>query len=203
MLDGTAPFANRQISGRGGLRRNAALSRLVGCRGARVIGKLHEHLNAISQCSGSLSLFARIGARLIRPFRWKRIVKNAKRIAYRYSISTGRAIPTCCRTLYIADVHSRARRYYQPTSYPGPVVYFRALNNPDDPLSRWRDLFAGELSVYPIAGNHQTIAHEPQLKAWAEQLSTSLVTAQSAHFEVSESAQFQPVQGPEPAASSI
>ncbi|MGH7797422.1 MAG: amino acid adenylation domain-containing protein [Candidatus Binatia bacterium] len=163
LLDGTAPVKH---NGSG----VATLS---------TSSKLYRHFKLLRGWGGCIYVISRISAKFLRLFRMRRIKKAFERIGYKFFISMGRGIPPICRSTYIADVHRRARRKYRPQTYGGPVVYFQAEGNPDDPLSTWRNLFEGELDVHSIPGNHQTIAQEPQFKIWADKLRDCLNKTQA------------------------
>jgi thioesterase domain-containing protein len=180
LLDGTAPVKNNGS----GVHASSVLAckpaGLLGFRCARVLGTLCEHFSVVRGWTDWVYFTRRIGAKIYRRLRIKSMKKTAKRIGYQIFISIDRDIPVICRETYIADLHRNARRNYRPTSYPGPVLFFQALGNPADPLSTWRNLFEGEVDIYPIPGNHQTIAQEPQLQIWAEELKQWLNKTQAA-----------------------
>jgi thioesterase domain-containing protein len=163
LLDGTAPIKNN-FSG----------------APPTSSAKLYHHIKLLRKWQGCAYVISRIGTKSLRLLKIKTIKKIPRRLGYKLFIYLGRDMPPFCRSTYIADMHRRARRKYRPKTYAGPVVFFRAEENRDDPLAIWRKLFDGELDVHPVPGNHQTIAKEPQFQIWAEKLKDCLNKSQAA-----------------------
>ncbi len=76
----------------------------------------------------------------------------------------------------IMDANDQARRNYQVQVYPGRVAYFRAEQTSHDPSTGfgWADLAVGGFDVYRVAGNHDSIDEEPNVRILANQISTCL-----------------------------
>jgi amino acid adenylation domain-containing protein len=72
----------------------------------------------------------------------------------------------------------QAERDYTPRAYPGRVILFRSNHKPlgqlSDPRAGWSECVTRGLEVYEIAGNHENILLEPQVRFVAEHLKTCL-----------------------------
>ena len=72
----------------------------------------------------------------------------------------------------------QAERDYTPRVYPGRVILFRSNHKPlgqlSDPRAGWSECAARGLEVYEIAGNHENILLEPQVRFVAEHLKACL-----------------------------
>jgi amino acid adenylation domain-containing protein len=72
----------------------------------------------------------------------------------------------------------QAERDYTPRAYPGRVILFRSNHKPlgqlSDPRAGWSECATRGLEVYEIAGNHENILLEPQVRFVAEHLKTCL-----------------------------
>src|SRR5207248_3109260 len=72
----------------------------------------------------------------------------------------------------------QAESDYKPRAYPGRVILFRSNHRPlgqvSDPCARWSEYAISGLEVYEIAGNHENILLEPQVRFVAEHLKACL-----------------------------
>jgi thioesterase domain-containing protein len=79
----------------------------------------------------------------------------------------------------------QAERGYMPRPYSGRVILFRSDHIPlgqiTDPREGWSDYVARGLEIYEIAGNHENILLEPQVRSVAQQLKVCLDDALAAH----------------------
>jgi amino acid adenylation domain-containing protein len=77
----------------------------------------------------------------------------------------------------------RAQVEYTPQPYPGRVILFRSNHKPlgqlSDPRSGWSECAINGLEVHEIAGNHENILLEPQVRFVAEQLRACLAETQT------------------------
>jgi amino acid adenylation domain-containing protein len=79
----------------------------------------------------------------------------------------------------------RAENNYNPQVYSGRVILFQSNHKPlgqlSDPRAGWKECAGHGLEVYEIAGNHENLLLEPQVRFVAEQLKKCLDDAQAAH----------------------
>jgi amino acid adenylation domain-containing protein len=77
-----------------------------------------------------------------------------------------------------------AESNYTPRGYSGRVIMFRSNHKPlgqlYDPRAGWSECVTRGLEVYEIAGNHENILLEPQVRSVAEHLKTCLDEARVA-----------------------
>jgi amino acid adenylation domain-containing protein len=78
----------------------------------------------------------------------------------------------------------QAESSYRPRPYAGRVILFRSNHKPlgqlSDPRAGWSECATRGLEVYEIAGNHENILLEPQVRFVAENLKTCLDDARVA-----------------------
>jgi len=78
----------------------------------------------------------------------------------------------------------QAERDYVPRAYSGRVILFRSDHKPlgqlRDPRAGWSEYATRGLEIYEIAGNHENILLEPQVRSVAQQLKVCLDEAQAA-----------------------
>jgi thioesterase domain-containing protein/acyl carrier protein len=67
-----------------------------------------------------------------------------------------RPVPMFVRKLSLRDASYRASKAYSPKPYPGPITYFRAVDEgPVRPLQGWPDLALGGIDIQELRGRHQ------------------------------------------------
>lgn len=80
----------------------------------------------------------------------------------------------------VRRAYEEAAREYVPRVYPGRVILFRSGERPltefCDPHKGW-SAYASQLEIHEIAGNHDDILLEPQVRSVAEQLKACLEQA--------------------------
>jgi amino acid adenylation domain-containing protein len=81
----------------------------------------------------------------------------------------------------IDTINQIARRRYQPKTFPGQLVLFRAEQIPnwigsrfDDPFLGWGRLAAGGIEVLPVPGNHLTLLHRANVESLSRKLNAYL-----------------------------
>jgi thioesterase domain-containing protein/acyl carrier protein len=81
---------------------------------------------------------------------------------------------------HFAETHFRAFREYVPKPYRGRVSVFTAPTHPltwlNDPARVWRHL-AQDVEVYPAAGTHFSIFHEPNVQVLAHRIGQAIEKA--------------------------
>jgi acyl transferase domain-containing protein/thioesterase domain-containing protein/aryl carrier-like protein len=86
---------------------------------------------------------------------WHRLMRRA----------LGRQLPHAIRYQFVEGVNLAALRVYRPRPYPGDVVLFRALDDPDfdprDPTMGWSETVDGRIKVVDCPGTHGTIMKGP------------------------------------------
>jgi acyl transferase domain-containing protein/thioesterase domain-containing protein len=93
-------------------------------------------------------------------------------------LPAGMAMPGFRRYIQLLTAHMEAMRHYQPSTYPGHILYFRAAER--DPLNLphpergWIELAGGGITIYEIPGNHTSINEAPHVELLAEKLSRQL-----------------------------
>jgi amino acid adenylation domain-containing protein len=107
-----------------------------------------------------------------RVVRYRRGIK--RRIVALYLPPAIKAVRGACAT---------AEHQYQPKSYDGSMVIFRAsekaLRGLDDPKGSWQKYVAGAVEIHEVDGDHGNILNDPQVKLLAAQIRARLETAQS------------------------
>jgi thioesterase domain-containing protein len=90
------------------------------------------------------------------------------------------------KTLELRDltlIHYEAGRSYAPPPYAGAVALFVTQESSEladsDPRLAWKKLAAGGACVYTIAGSHDTILDDAQLRQLAQHLKHALEDAQA------------------------
>jgi len=90
-------------------------------------------------------------------------------------------LPRIVRKVRNACLH--AESVYTPQAYAGRVILFRSNHKPlgqlSDPRAGWSDCATRGLEIYEVAGNHENILLEPQVRSVAQQLKTCLDDAQT------------------------
>jgi thioesterase domain-containing protein/acyl carrier protein len=88
--------------------------------------------------------------------------------------------------------HDKVFEQYQPRSYDGDVVLFRAskqLRGLDaDRLFAWKEIVHGNLDVCEVPGHQQNMLMEPKVRLLADELTARLKAAQQRCLEMSNSA---------------
>lgn len=87
----------------------------------------------------------------------------------------------------VREACAAAEHQYQPKSYDGSVVIFRAsekaLRGLDDPKEGWQRYVSGAVEVHEVDGDHGNILNEPKVKFLAAQLRARLERAHSEAME--------------------
>ena len=81
------------------------------------------------------------------------------------------------RTLIATYRHNLSLlKRYMPGRYPGNILVFRATEQPDEALPDlgWGQLVAGNVEIFAVEGDHQTIMQEPGLGRIAQTLRARL-----------------------------
>jgi acyl transferase domain-containing protein/thioesterase domain-containing protein/aryl carrier-like protein len=101
--------------------------------------------------------------------RWHRLLQR----------TTGRPLPHAIRYQFVERVNLAALRVYRPRPWPGDVVLFRAVDDPDfdasDPTMGWSDTVQGHIHLLDCPGTHNTIMKGP---VFGQYLTQELRTAQ-------------------------
>jgi thioesterase domain-containing protein len=65
---------------------------------------------------------------------------------------------------------------YRAMPYDGPVVVFRATEEPNahEAVGRWASVATGDLEMYDVPGDHYTLLRPPNVATLAEALSRAL-----------------------------
>jgi len=85
----------------------------------------------------------------------------------------------------ILKTHEQAWRSYRPASYPGQITLFRTANQPAE-VSQERDLGWARLAqagvtVYDVAGDHNSMLHTPYVEQLSAQLTACINEAFADH----------------------
>lgn len=87
-------------------------------------------------------------------------------------------LPQLRHYLDIYKLHNRIVIDYQPQPYDGPVTLFRASEDfseeRDDPTLGWQPFVTQAVTIYPVPGNHGTMALEPHVRTLARHLQICL-----------------------------
>jgi thioesterase domain-containing protein/acyl carrier protein len=150
--------------------------------------------HAVRRAARRLRFHAATLRRLDRAARWRYLatrVTNARtklhiglwRALDRVFARTGLPRPTTLELRDLTLIHYEAGRSYAPPPYAGAVALFVTQESSEpatnDPRLAWKKLAAGGARVYTIAGTHDTILEDAQLRQLAQHLKQALEDAQA------------------------
>ena len=107
------------------------------------------------------------------------ISKIFRRIVCKVCVRIGLSIPLSLRSFYILGIYEQARKNYMPKVYPGSAIYFESAERSGRYSPGWAKLMSGGMEVFEVSGDHMSLRREPNIRGWAENLSTILVDAQN------------------------
>ncbi|MBV9276531.1 MAG: amino acid adenylation domain-containing protein [Verrucomicrobia bacterium] len=100
------------------------------------------------------------------------------RIIARINRSNLTIVPAELRGLYVLSGYMQAADAYQPRTYAGKLILFRA-RDPDDGYEHardrgWGEFAQGGLEIHDVPGHHGSIFEEPHVETLAQKLQTYL-----------------------------
>jgi aspartate racemase len=150
--------------------------------------------HAVRRGARRLRFHAATLRRLDRAARWRYLatrVTNARtklhvglwRALDRVFVQTGLPRPKRLELRDLTLIHYEAGRSYEPRPYAGTVALFVTQESSEpaanDPRLAWTKLATGGARVYTIAGTHDTILEDAQLRQLAQHLRQALEDAQA------------------------
>jgi thioesterase domain-containing protein len=90
----------------------------------------------------------------------------------RTCLAMGRSLPEWLKKFYVFRLYHQAVREYSARPYPGPVVLFHTLKDPES--VEWKGLFTGELEIHHLSGRHFDLVQEAHIRIWAQRLNACL-----------------------------
>jgi thioesterase domain-containing protein/acyl carrier protein len=110
-----------------------------------------------------------------------------KRIVYRFNSRYQKVIPPNYRILHVREANIEAALHYRPTVYSGTLTIIRAENPNDgfefDSELGWGGMATDGIEIHDIAGEHETMFHEPHVQKLARTIRTCIEKARLRHCD--------------------
>jgi aspartate racemase len=114
--------------------------------------------------------------------RIREVISRGKNIADKvvrnFYFMTGSPLPISLQARYVSEVDRRAVGNYEPQTYPGRLVHFKAEGSTYDP-QLIEKLTAGGLEAHEVPCSHADLINESHIHLWAEKLRSCLTEAQA------------------------
>jgi len=86
----------------------------------------------------------------------------------------GASIPVSLRSRYILEIYFRALRYYVGRPFQGNMVLLLGQDYSCQHRVRWSKQCTGRVTIHDVAGDHNGVLEERNVKVWARHLAASL-----------------------------